>query len=146
MAKIISTKDFLDLVRPEVKIVDQTIDVTALPALYEKHLPDGITMDTVKTVHTYDQRVFEAFSHATTDKLAELVKAEPELAALETSVEIEGHKMSVAFSRPVGEDINKAAWASSVGFGYGVPKPESLNKKLRGSFAEAMMATEDEEE
>lgn len=145
--KIISTKDLLDLLKPEVKLNEDKTNVVPEPiqALFEKNLPEGLTMDTVNTLDTYRGRFWEAFSQAGSEVISTEAKSNADLGAMELAVDIGQHRMSVAFARPTNENPTVKDWQSSIGFGYGVSKPDAIEKKYAKAFAKMMIDDEDEE-
>lgn len=149
MSKVMSVNELLELLKPAVEITDvgalSEKSVTSLSEIYNANLPEGITADTVGIVHKYDTRFFEAYGHAGAEALATAVKSNTDLAAAELKLDLHGHALSVAFSRPVSAEATVKEWAGSIGFGYGVAKPSGLDKKARKAFADAMMGGDDEE-
>lgn len=145
MAKVMSVNELLELVKPVLAVEEGKLVQEPVLKVYEENLPEGITMETVGVVHKYDSRFFEAFGTAGSQLIAQRAKADADLAAEELKLDVAGHALSVAFSRPVSADATAKEWGASIGFGYGVTKPSGLDKNARKAFAAEMMAEDDEE-
>ena len=149
MSKVMSVNELLELLKPAVEITDvgalSEKSAVDLAEIYNANLPEGVTTDTVGLVHKYDSRFFEAYGHAGAEALAVTAKGNTDLAAAELKLDLHGHALSVAFSRPVSAEATSKEWAGAIGFGYGVIKPTGLDKKARKAFADAMMGGDDEE-
>lgn len=146
MSKVnMSVTDLLALVKPVLAVEEGKLVQAPVVKVYEDNLPEGITMDIVGTVHKYDSRFFEAFGTAGSQLIAQRAKADADLAAEELKVDIAGHSLSVAFSRPVNAEPTAKEWGASIGFGYGVTKPAGLDKNARKAFAAEMMDDSDDE-
>lgn len=143
--KVMSVTELLSLVKPVLAVEDGKLVQEPVVQVYESNLPEGITMDIVGTVHKYDSRFFEAFGTAGSQLIAQRAKADVDLAAEELRVDIAGHSMSVAFSRPVSAEPTAKEWGAAIGFGYGVTKPSGLDKNARKAFASEMMSDGDDE-
>lgn len=146
--KVMSVNDLLALMEGKVEVTEggalSETSSAGLVEVYNANLPEGITAEIVGTVHKYDTHFFEAYGHAGATAMAGAAKTNADLAAGELKLDIHGHALSVAFSRPVSAEASEKEWRSSIGFGYGVAKPASLDKKARKLFAELMIDGDDE--
>lgn len=148
MSKVMSVNDLLALMEGKLEINEGgALTETAqsgLVEIYNSNLPEGITPEIVGSVHKYDSHFFEAYGTAGATAMAGAAKSNADLAAGELKLDIHGHAMSVAFSRPVSAEASEKEWRSAIGFGYGVIKPSGLDKKARKLFADLMTEGDDE--
>lgn len=117
---------------------------SALPTIKTEHGEHKITIDDVTAIDNSVAKWHEAYSSVTSGIIAEKVK-DPEIAAMELSVEIGSRNFSTTFSRPTGDAPTQKEYAASIGFGYSTPKSKALEGKVRKEFAKKFFEEEDEE-
>lgn len=148
MSKVMSVNDLLALMEGKLEINEggalTETSQAGLVEIYNGNLPEGITPEIVGSVHKYDSHFFEAYGTAGATAMAAAAKSNADLAAGELKIDVHGHAMSVAFSRPVSAEASEKEWRSAIGFGYGVVKPTGLDKKARSLFAKLMTEGDDE--
>lgn len=146
MSKIPSVKHLITELDQKFTLDDSNMFTGAegIAKVYEDNLPEGITLETVSTVHDYNKNFVEAYAKTAAPFIIEQAKGNAELAALELSTEVGGTVFTAAFSRPTGEEPTLNDWAASLQFGIAVPKPTTLDTSLRKKLAKGFLEDDDE--
>lgn len=105
-----------------------------------------LTIADMDTMDTYRANYHEAFSSITKDLVGEEARKDPELGAIELSLDIGKTTFTTAWARPSGDKPTQKEYAASIGFGYATPTNKALEGKLRKEFAKGFLEVEEEDE
>lgn len=113
--------------------------------VFEKNLPNEWTLKEVTDFTDYTKNFMGAYGDVGGVALAELVKANESIEALEAVVDCGGVSFGNFFSRPMNEEPTEEDYAASFGFGIAMPKPASLEKEIRPALGKLFLDDDEDE-
>ncbi|QQO90750.1 hypothetical protein pEaSNUABM42_00265 [Erwinia phage pEa_SNUABM_42] len=162
MAKMTSVKDLIaDLnAGAKTELVERRLteeSVTNLVRGFEEGTPTikvtpnekgehKLTIADMDTMDQYRANFHEAFGSITKDLIGEEARKDPELGAMEVTLDIGKTTFSTAFARPTGDAPSQKEWAAAIGFGYSTIKNKALEGALRRDFAKGFLEVEEGED
>lgn len=165
MAKLLSVKELIasinaDAARPELneeKTAYSDASVTHLTQQFEQSMPfikvepndkgeHQLTIDNMNTLDKYRANFHEALGTVTAPIIADAVKSDPEIGAMELQLKVGETTFSTAFARPTGDKPSQKEYAASIGFGYSTLKNSALGGKIAREFAKNFLETDTDDE
>lgn len=113
--------------------------------VFEEGLPNEWTMKEVTDFTDYTKHFMGAYGKVGGEALANHVKDNENIEALEAVVNCGGVQFGNFFSRPMNEEPTEEDFAAAFGFGIAMPKPASLEKDVRPSLGKLFFDEDDEE-
>tara|TARA_Y100001956_G_scaffold9851_1_gene8637 strand:- start:1642 stop:2100 length:459 start_codon:yes stop_codon:yes gene_type:complete len=147
VTKALSVNELADLMRGKVKFDENhQIEKEPVVKVFEDNLPNDWTMTDVTTFTDYTKNFMGAYGEVGGTALAELVKANENIEAIEAVVDCGGVSFGNFFSRPMNEDPTEEDFAASFGFGIALPKPTELESKIRPALGKIFLNDDEDED